>query len=101
VPEYTLDRFLKKCREVVASNYAHAEIAAILAPAMLCLLDVADSFPEFSRFCTNPDHCARNLVFAAEDDSLPHSTLVWDSRQWKPIHSHGSWGVVGVHQGIH
>ena len=27
-------------------------------------------------------------------------TLVWLSGQWTPVHDHGSWGVVGIVEGV-
>ncbi len=88
--DYSLDRFLKQCREVVACNDVPAGIVTALAPAMLCLLGVADDFLESSHYRASPEHYARNLIFAAEDDSLSLFALVWEPGQWTPVHDHGS-----------
>ena len=61
------------------------------------------SAPEFLEPCHRqgrPDHYARNLIFAGEDDSLSLFTMVWAPGQWTPIHDHGTWGVVGIVEGV-
>ena len=71
-----------------------------LAPLMLALIDDAGTFLEPQHFRSEPDHYSRNLVYRAPDDSLSLYTLVWLPGQWTPVHDHGSWGVVGVVEGV-
>jgi 3-mercaptopropionate dioxygenase len=52
-----------------------------------------------------PLHCreegyTRNLIHAEADGSLSLYALVWLPGQWTPVHDHGSWGVVGVVEGV-
>ena len=42
----------------------------------------------------------RNLLHEAPDHSLSLYALVWLPGQWTPVHDHGSWGVVGVVEGV-
>jgi 3-mercaptopropionate dioxygenase len=71
-----------------------------LAPLMLAVIDEAPSFLEAPHFRSHPDHYARNLVYDAPDKCLSLYTLVWSPGQWTPVHDHGSWGVVGVLEGV-
>ena len=49
---------------------------------------------------SDPAHYARNAIYIAPDRSLSLYTLVWLPGQWTPVHDHGSWGVVGVVEGM-
>jgi len=77
-----------------------ADCVLALAPLMLDLIAQAGSFLEPQHYKSDPDHYARNLVYSAPDDSLSLYTLVWLPGQWTPVHDHGSWGVVGVLEGV-
>jgi predicted metal-dependent enzyme (double-stranded beta helix superfamily) len=77
-----------------------ADCVLSLAPLMLELLANADTFLEPAHFRSDPAHYARNLVYALPDMSLSLYSLVWLPGQWTPIHDHGSWGVVGVLEGV-
>jgi molybdenum cofactor biosynthesis enzyme MoaA len=41
-----------------------------------------------------------SLIYNAPDGSLSLYALVWLPGQWTPVHDHGSWGVVGVAEGV-
>jgi predicted metal-dependent enzyme (double-stranded beta helix superfamily) len=71
-----------------------------LAPLMLELVDRAPTFLEARHYRSDPGHYARHLVHAAPDASLSLYALVWSPGQWTPVHDHGSWGVVGVLEGV-
>ena len=77
-----------------------ADCVLALAPLMLELIAQAGSFLEPQHYWSDPGHYARNLVYAAPDNSLSLYTLVWLPGQWTPVHDHGSWGVVGVVDGV-
>lgn len=77
-----------------------ADCVLALAPLMLDLIGKAGSFLEPQHYKSDPDHYARNLVYSAPDNSLSLYTLVWLPGQWTPVHDHGSWGVVGVVEGV-
>ncbi|MGE5129805.1 MAG: hypothetical protein ACM3IK_09240 [Sphingomonadaceae bacterium] len=72
----------------------------VLAPLMLDLINQAATFLEPQHFRSDPGGYARNLVYQAPDASLSLYLLVWLPGQWTPIHDHGSWGVVGVVEGV-
>lgn len=77
-----------------------ADCVLALAPLMLGLIERATAFLEPQHYRSDPTHYARNLVYDAPDGSLSLYTLVWLPGQWTPIHDHGSWGVVGVLEGV-
>ena len=77
-----------------------ADCVLALAPLMLDLVANAESFLAPQHYRSDPDHYARNLVYDAPDASLSLYTLVWMPGQWTPVHDHGSWGVVGVLEGV-
>ena len=95
-----LKDFFADCAALVRREDAPSDIVAEIAPRMRALLAGAGSFlrPEHRR--SDPSHYARNLVHAAADGSLALFALVWEQGQWTPVHDHGTWGVVGVVEGM-
>jgi predicted metal-dependent enzyme (double-stranded beta helix superfamily) len=79
---------------------APADCVLALAPLMLDLLGAADSFLQPKHFRSTPAGYTRNLIYATPDRSVSLYSLVWLPGQWTPIHDHGSWGVVGVLEGV-
>lgn len=77
-----------------------ADCVLALAPLMLELIERSPAFLEPRHYRSDPNHYARNLVYDAPDGCLSLYTLVWLPGQWTPIHDHGSWGVVGVLEGV-
>ena len=95
-----LETFQSACADVVAENHGPSEIVRRLAPQMRKLLQAAPEFLEPCHRRGRPEQYARNLIFAGDDDCLSLFTLVWAPGQWTPIHDHGTWGVVGVVEGV-
>lgn len=77
-----------------------ADCVLALAPLMLDLIAQAGSFLQPQHLQGNPASYTRNLVYDAPDHSLSLYALVWLPGQWTPVHDHGSWGVVGVLEGV-
>ena len=77
-----------------------ADCVLALAPLMLELIDKADRFLEPEHYRSETEHYSRNLIYSAPDDTLSLYSLVWLPGQWTPVHDHGSWGVVGVVEGV-
>jgi predicted metal-dependent enzyme (double-stranded beta helix superfamily) len=67
---------------------------------MRTLLESERSFLKPAHFRSNPLHYERNAIYISPDQSLSLFALVWLPGQWTPVHDHGSWGVVGVVQGL-
>jgi predicted metal-dependent enzyme (double-stranded beta helix superfamily) len=95
-----LGTFRDSCTNVISETLAPADIVRRLAPVMGQLAKVADDFLEPAHRRSDPNGYARNLIFAAEDDTLSLFSLVWTPGQWTPIHDHGTWGVVGIAEGL-
>jgi 3-mercaptopropionate dioxygenase len=96
----TIESFVSRAMACVRERPEPADCVLALAPLMLQLVECAPDFLEAQHFRSDPDHYARNLVFDAGDGSLSLYTLVWLPGQWTPVHDHGSWGVVGVIEGM-
>ena len=77
-----------------------ADCVLALAPLMLDLIDQAGTFLAPRHFRSSATGYTRNLVFDAPDASLSLYAIVWLPGQWTPVHDHGSWGVVGVVEGM-
>ena len=67
---------------------------------MLELAAAAETFLEPRHYRSGPEGYTRNLIYDAPDQSLSLYALVWLPGQWTPVHDHGSWGVVGVVEGV-
>ncbi len=95
-----LESFWWACADAVGRYSGPCDIVRALAPQMRKLLQVAPEFlqPRHRQGC--PDQYTRNPIFAGEDDALSLYALVWAPGQRTPIHDHGTWGVVGVLEGV-
>jgi len=100
VTSAALETFI--ARATAASREAHhpADCVLALAPLMLDLIEHAGSFLAPDHYRSDPQTYTRNLVYDAPDRSLSLYALVWLPGQWTPVHDHGSWGVVGVLEGV-
>ena len=95
-----LDEFIAQAVARIRVQPAPADCVLALAPLMLELLGSADAFLEPKHYRSTPAGYARNLIYALPDKSVSLYSLVWLPGQWTPIHDHGSWGVVGVLEGV-
>lgn len=95
-----LERFIGHARQRSVEQSDPADCVLALAPLMLDLIDKADRFLEPERDRSDADQYARNLICSAPDDTLSLYSLVWLPGRWTPVHDHGSWGVVGVMEGV-
>jgi predicted metal-dependent enzyme (double-stranded beta helix superfamily) len=77
-----------------------ADCVLALAPLMLDLIEQAGTFLEPQHYRSSAATYTRNLIYDAPDDSLSLYAIVWLPGQWTPVHDHGSWGVVGVVEGV-
>ena len=77
-----------------------ADCVLALAPLMLELIEHAGTFLEPQHYRSSESGYTRNLIFDAPDASLSLYSIVWLPGQWTPVHDHGSWGVVGVVEGV-
>jgi len=95
-----LERFICQAVEQSRAQAEPADCVLALAPLMLDLIDQAGTFLEPQHYRSDPQSYTRNLVYDAADESLSLYSIVWLPGQWTPVHDHGSWGVVGVIEGV-
>lgn len=98
--DYTLTSFLSDCQDCAARQSEPSEIVHAITPLMHRLLTGSRTFLKPEHFQSEPDHYARNLIYEAGGDGLSLYSLVWMPGQWTPVHDHGTWGVVGVVEGL-
>lgn len=95
-----LEDFVARAVAQSHGNHEPADCVLALAPVMSDLIESADTFLEPRHYRSSPDGYSRNLVYEAPDGSMSLYALVWLPGQWTPVHDHGSWGVVGVVEGV-
>ncbi|MGC3964129.1 MAG: hypothetical protein QM803_12590 [Rhodocyclaceae bacterium] len=95
-----LKSFIDEACACSESRAEPADCVLTLAPLMLELIDHAGTFLEPHHFRSDSSSYTRNLVYSASPASLSLYALVWLPGQWTPVHDHGSWGVVGVVEGV-
>ena len=98
--EYDLPAFIDDARRVALNRAEPADCVLEIAPLMHQLLMGDRSFLEARHFRADPDHYARNAIHAADDGGPSLYALVWTPGQWTPVHDHGTWGVVGIVEGV-
>lgn len=96
----TLDTFIAEAATRAARHTEPADCVQAICPLMLDLIGAAGEFLQPRHYQSDPNHYARNLIYSAPDNSLSLYALVWSPGQWTPVHDHGSWGVVGVVEGV-
>ncbi len=95
-----LESFIAQATVHAREHSDPADCVLDIAPLMLALVEGAPAFLKQPHYQSHPDHYSRNLVYNAPDASLSLYTIVWSPGQWTPVHDHGSWGVVGVLEGV-
>jgi 3-mercaptopropionate dioxygenase len=79
---------------------APCDAVQALAAPMRELAMGARAWLDLETLHSRADGYTRNLLFSEPDHSLSLYALVWLPGQWTPVHDHGSWGVVGVVEGV-
>jgi len=95
-----LDGFIAQATARSRLQSDPAECVLVLAPLMLDLIDQAATFLEPQHYRSSVASYSRNLIYDAPDKGLSLYAIVWLPGQWTPVHDHGSWGVVGVVEGV-
>lgn len=97
---HALNHFIEQAVTRSQRQPEPADCVLALAPLMLDLIDHAGLFLQPQHYQSSDAGYTRNLIYAAPDKSLSLYALVWLPGQWTPVHDHGSWGVVGVVEGV-
>ncbi len=95
-----LDTFVARASTLSRQTGEPADCVLAAAPLMFDLIGNAGTFLTSQHYRSSPDGYSRNLVYEAPDGSMSLYALVWLPGQWTPVHDHGSWGVVGVVEGV-
>jgi predicted metal-dependent enzyme (double-stranded beta helix superfamily) len=95
-----LERFITTAAARSRERTEPADCVLALAPLMLDLVESADTFLQPQHYRSDAGGYTRNLIYKAPDDGISLYALVWLPGQWTPVHDHGSWGVVGVVEGV-
>jgi predicted metal-dependent enzyme (double-stranded beta helix superfamily) len=95
-----LESFISQAASRSRERTEPADCVLVLAPLMLDLIEHAETFLQPQHYRSDTVSYTRNLVYKAPDESLSLYALVWLPGQWTPVHDHGSWGVVGVVEGV-
>jgi 3-mercaptopropionate dioxygenase len=94
-----LQTFIDDVGRVVTSTDDEHEITKRVAKRLSDLL--AGDYrlpPEVTR--PSPERHVTYPLYIAPDDSWSMASVVWDVGQRTPVHSHETWGVVGIYSGI-
>ena len=97
---HVLESFFNQATAQSHRQSAPADCVLALAPLMLDLIDHAGTFLQPGHYRSSDVSYTRNLIYEAPDKGLSLYSLVWLPGQWTPVHDHGSWGVVGVVEGV-
>ena len=97
---HVLESFFNQATAQSHLQATPADCVLALAPLMLDLIGHADTFLQPQHYRSSGESYTRNLIYEAPDKGLSLYSLVWLPGQWTPVHDHGSWGVVGVIEGV-
>jgi 3-mercaptopropionate dioxygenase len=94
-----LETFIDDVGLVVSSTDDEHEITKRVAKRLSELLAGGYRLPlEVTR--PSPVRHVTYPLYIAPDDSWSMASVVWDVGQRTPVHSHETWGVVGIYSGI-
>jgi 3-mercaptopropionate dioxygenase len=94
-----MKRFIDEVRTIVREDGGEPVVTAKVADGLQSLLrerNVLD--PRYTR--PKSDNYVLYPVWVEPDGSFCVATAVWDVGQVTPVHDHGTWGVIGIYQGV-
>lgn len=100
VLNFRLARFIEYAMQISREKFDPGQCVTAIAPAMMELLGCAADFLEPRHYKCDFSQYSRNLIYQSPNDDLSLYALVWCPGQWTPVHDHGSWGVVGIVEGV-
>ncbi|MCK6451548.1 MAG: cysteine dioxygenase [Alphaproteobacteria bacterium] len=95
-----VESFIDECRRAERQSTELADLVLSIAGRMRGLLAEAPRFLTPAHRRADPAHYARNAVHISPGNGISLFALVWQPGQWTPVHDHGTWGVVGVVEGV-
>jgi 3-mercaptopropionate dioxygenase len=94
-----LDTFITDVASLVSSIDDEYEITNLVAERMSALLAGGYRLPPEVTRPSKERHVTYPL-YIAPDESWSLACVVWNMGQTTPVHSHETWGVVGVYSGV-
>src|SRR5579864_265493 len=91
--------FIADVRTIVREGDSESVLTEKVATRLRALLrerDILD--PRYTR--PKPDNYVLYPIWVEPDGSFCVASAVWDVGQVTPVHDHGTWGVIGIYQGI-
>lgn len=95
-----ISEFVSACGAVASTTDEPGFCVAEIAPMMMGLAAAGADLLTADQQRDDPLSYARNAVHLGGPGDISLFALVWRPGQWTPIHDHGTWGVVGVLQGM-
>ena len=95
-----LETFIASCKHSTHNLERPLDCIRVVMQDFLTLIVRSDEWLEPHHRQTNNEHYARHPVYLDGDNRLGLYVLVWKQNQWTPVHDHGTWGVVGVIEGM-
>jgi 3-mercaptopropionate dioxygenase len=95
-----LQSFFDRALACSAQGLQPCDAVLALVGPMMELATSAPAWIDTMPLQCRPEGYTRNLLHCAPDGSLSLYALVWLPGQWTPVHDHGSWGVVGILEGV-
>ena len=92
--------FIAACRVEIDRVADAADRVIAIAPLMQALVGRVGPLLTAEHRRADPEHYARNAIHLDPSGDLSLFALVWLPGQWTPVHDHGSWGVVGIVEGV-
>ncbi len=95
-----LEQFMSDVRKRLRRNAAPEDCVGQMAPLMYRLLDQYPRLLSERSLRPDPAQYARHAVCVDGRGGPSLYAMVWMPGQWTPVHDHGTWGVVGILQGM-
>jgi 3-mercaptopropionate dioxygenase len=95
----TLDAFIADVTSLVGSIDDEHRLTSLVAERLSALLAGGYRLPpELTR--PSSERHVNYPLYIAPDDSWSLACVVWNMGQQTPVHSHETWGVVGIYSGV-
>ncbi len=95
-----LERFVSAVRSVVDGGGTEREITDAVADRLRTLVDHGAALVPPGMRRPRADSYAMYPLHVAADGTFSVAAAVWGVGQVTPIHDHGTWGVIGILEGI-
>lgn len=96
---YDLDSFTGDLDLLVASGLPERELTSKVAEGIIRLLRSSFTIAD-EMAIPREDHYVMRPLFVAPGGAYSVAAAVWNVGQGTPIHSHETWGVVGIYSGV-